>query len=644
MRQTLPRKDIDGLRAVAVLIVMLFHAGMHDFAGGFVGVDVFFVISGYLIIPQLANRIAAGRVDLMDFFARRIRRLVPALVPVLVFAFGAAALLLGRGEFNDFIETLFGAAAYVSNYVLLSQSGYFARASDSTILLHTWSLGVEFQFYILAPFILIAVSRHKAVAVTVVAAASFLFASHLVSQGDDRAFYGILPRFWELAVGGILGLVQSRIPVAPKTGIVLRAFGLVLIAVCSTRYTSSMAFPGPAALVPVAGTVMILAAAPAKRDPVLWLLNSRLMQWIGTRSYSLYLWHWPLIVTATLAFDRPNDVHYISALLLSFLLAELSFRFVETPVRKAPGWRAPRAMAMLTLLPVTAGAAVWGLAFPPARYDALREMLPLANYRVVRDVADGERDEYMATIHSSSAPEGVVSRGIQCSYDDTTDIRRLRRCLSDAGFASPVLVIGDSQGRDVFHALRRAFHDHDFVLLHQSGCAPAEQPKGTGRECFLNLSALLPQVISDLSPSLIVLASSWPTGSPATIGETIDLVDGSGAPILVVGAGPVFRSPVPSQLRAIDLTNEAQWDVMRISALDLRYDIVGINAQLSSMARLRGIPFFDRYSTICDEVSCRAFVPQGRRLMIWDTQHLTIPGILWLGDEMRRSSELKRMF
>lgn len=622
----------------------MFHANFRDFAGGFVGVDVFFVISGYLIIPQLAERIASDDANLADFFGRRIRRLFPALVPVLLYAFIAGALLLGQGEFRSLIDTLLGAATYVSNFVLLSQSGYFARANDSTFLLHTWSLGVEFQFYMLVPFFLLALSRYKTAALFIAAAASFLFATYLVWQGSDRAFYGFLPRFWELAVGGMLGLIQSRVPVAPRVGIILRIFGLSLIGMCATVYTEAMPFPGPAALVPVTGAALILVAAPARRDPVLWLLNSRVMQWVGTRSYSIYLWHWPIIVTVTLVMVKPSDGHYAAVLLLSFLLAELSFRFVEAPVRRKPRWRKMPSMVMLSGLPVAVGAVLWGITAWPNAYETVRTKLPLANYRIIRDFADGERDLYMATVHNSLAPEGVITRGVQCSYDDTADIEVLERCLAAAGYKEPVLVIGDSQGRDVYHALRQAFPARPFLLLHQSGCAPVEQPEGIGRACFRNLSQLLPRLISNLRPSSLVLASSWPVGSPATVTPTIELIRATNTPVAVVGAGPVFRTLVPNQLRAIDVTSQSRWDDIRVSSLDQRYDVVGVNRQLAAVARAIGIPFIDRYAEICDAESCRAFVPKKNRLMIWDNQHLTISGIQWLGNALRDSLDLQRLF
>ncbi len=607
------RHDIDGLRAIAVLVVMFFHAHLTDFRGGFIGVDVFFVISGFLILPQITVQRAAGRFALPGFLARRVRRLVPALVPVLIYALGAATLLLGSGAYRDFLQTLAGAAGYVSNYVLMAQSGYFERTSDTLLLLHTWSLSVEFQFYLIAPLVLLLARGRMVWALVILALASFALAGWLVSHGSPWAFFGILPRFWELALGGLVGIALQRRSLPGWSGPWLRLGGLALILIATHFYRPDMGFPGMAALVPALGTVAVLAA-PTRRDPLLWLLNSRVMQWIGTRSYSLYLWHWPLIVTVTLFAIHPTEGHYVAALLLTFPLAELSYRLVENPVRRGHGWRTTRAMAALTLLPPALMLALWGGL--GAAGDGLRRHLPLEATRHFRNLADTERRAYMQTELGNGA-------GRQCSFDVLPDHAAMRACLLDAP-ANPVLVIGDSHGRDTYQALRRAFPDRPMVLMHQSGCAPADYRASANSHCFAGLSDLMRDTLPDLQPKAVILTSHWPAKALPALPATVDAL--SGTPAAIVNATPVFRADVANLLRQ---AGAAPDDLSaRLSTSQFKADITAINDRLARM----GLPVIDKLSHLCTVAGCSPYTPDAH-LVWWDDQHLSVPAITYLASK-----------
>jgi peptidoglycan/LPS O-acetylase OafA/YrhL len=371
------RPDIDGLRAVAVLPVLLFHAGIAPFGGGFVGVDVFFVISGYLITLLILRETADGRFSYWGFLERRARRLVPAAVVVVAASLAAGWFLLIPDHFTDLGRSVTYFNLLAANHFFLGQAGYFAEAQPAP-LLHTWSLSVEEQFYLvysLALLVLVRFGRGPlATGIGVALLLSLAISVWLVRTGrQDAAFYLTASRFWELLAGAVLALGLLPRP-GPRTALALRLIGLALIVLAVFGYGRTTAFPGLAALPPVMGAAMLIHAGSAGRvDVVHRLLSAPAMVWIGKRSYGLYLWHWPLLVYAgLLAPSRPGWVTW-SVLALSLALAALSYRFVETPVRR--GWTLPRrsrlfaATVAAASLSVIAGVVIDGA-------DGLPERLP----------------------------------------------------------------------------------------------------------------------------------------------------------------------------------------------------------------------------------------------------------------------------
>lgn len=352
------RLDVSGLRAVAVLAVLLFHMGMKDWRGGFVGVDVFFVISGYLILPRLNTLCAEGRFGYFDFMARRVRRLLPAIFPVLLSVAVFGLLFFGDAAFKDLIESIWGASAFVSNIYFAFTRGYFERGAELTPLLHTWSLGVEFQFYLLTPLLFIMTGRFRIAALAALTLFSFAASVYFVDQQSPWAYYGLTSRFWQLGLGGLAGIAepfwQQRLRGLTLVGVMLRGAGLVGVVATALIYTSELPFPGVAALLPTLLACLILIAPRSGRDPTLWLLRSSGMRWIGERSYSIYLWHWPLLLALQSSgmFVRVGDSHRIGAILLTFVLADLSYRYIERPVQNLPSWRGVRRVLVVGLSPV----------------------------------------------------------------------------------------------------------------------------------------------------------------------------------------------------------------------------------------------------------------------------------------------------
>jgi peptidoglycan/LPS O-acetylase OafA/YrhL len=332
------RADIDGLRAIAVVLVLGFHAFPGRVPGGFVGVDVFFVISGYLITGLILRELQQDRFSVARFYARRIRRIFPALAVLLVACLAAAAPLLGPSAYAQLGLHAAAGAAFVANLVLWAQSGYFAAGSDSLPLLHLWSLGVEEQFYLAWPLTLAVLFRRTRrlwVPLALIAAASLALNLYQVRASPDTAFYSPLTRFWELMTGALLAVGAER-RLAPALRAAMSLGGVALVLVAALAFDGSQEFPGWRAVVPVSGTALSIAAGSEA-----WL-NRRLLSlrapvFVGLISYPLYLWHWPalsLLPLLDVAWTQRQELLLkLAALALASLLAWLTYRFVERPVR-----------------------------------------------------------------------------------------------------------------------------------------------------------------------------------------------------------------------------------------------------------------------------------------------------------------------
>jgi peptidoglycan/LPS O-acetylase OafA/YrhL len=332
------RADIDGLRALAVLAVVFFHADVELFSGGFVGVDIFFVISGYLITGIIAGEIRSGQFSLLRFYERRIRRIFPALFTMIACTTVAATFLFMPAELKDYSQSLAAAALSLSNLLFWAESGYFDAPAELKPLLHTWSLAVEEQFYFLLPLLLLLGSRFlkgRVVGLCAATATLSLLVSVWQLRADPSAAFFLLPaRAWELMLGALLalGLVQPvRHPVARE---LLAALGAALILWSVFVYNALTPFPGPAALLPCLGAALIIYAGSGGQTAVGRLLGTPPAVFIGLISYSLYLWHWPVIVFGKYYAIKPLEpVQMAVALALSFCLAVASWRFVERPFR-----------------------------------------------------------------------------------------------------------------------------------------------------------------------------------------------------------------------------------------------------------------------------------------------------------------------
>ncbi|WP_085693798.1 MULTISPECIES: acyltransferase family protein [unclassified Pseudomonas] len=485
------RRDIDGLRAVAVIAVVLFHFGVPGFTGGFVGVDVFFVISGYLITSIIWNQRQAGRFSFVDFWARRARRILPALFAMILVVLAVGWFLLAPKDYEELGRSVRYQVMFVSNLLFMRQDGYFDVASDLKPLLHTWSLAVEEQFYILFPLLLTVLSgrlKHWRLALFGVLLVSFGLSVWAVSHHPEKAFFLLPMRAWELLAGAMLAVApKSAWRLKPMAAQGLSLLGLALILLAVFGYDKATPFPGAAALLPVLGVVALILANGHRRTWVGELLSSRLMVGLGLVSYSWYLWHWPVFVFSRYAsVDEPGAFDTLGLILLTLVLGYLSWKFVETPFRE----RRLLAGRRQILLAGACGVLVIGLAGQSLRWT---DGLPWRLSEQALQYAKGRewRPELMA-----------------CLADDKTPDDKLFCHYGAANGPARTLVWGDSHATaliPVFDDGAKA-HAVSVMLASSPGCVPVQGLEHDARCARFNQRvehALAPPV------SDVVLVARW---------------------------------------------------------------------------------------------------------------------------------------
>ena len=448
------RPDTDGLRAVAVLAVVLFHAFPSALRGGFVGVDIFFVISGYLITGILLADLRAGQFSLGRFYARRVRRIFPALVVVLLATYALGWFSLYGDEYREVGRHIVAGAGFVSNWASWTEAGYFDQAAEAKPLLHLWSLGVEEQFYIAWPLALWAAYRTKRVgwACGFIGLASFITNVMLVSHYPSAAFYWPLTRMWELLAGAALAISAGKVrPVAGRWANALSAGGALLCLDSFALVDAHDAFPGWWALMPVIGAVALIAAG---RDG--WI-NRRVLAhpapvWLGRISYALYLWHWPLLSFAFIVAGRvPSPAVRGALLVLAVALAWLTTVIVERPIRFGPAKRWKLIAPCLLMVGV---AYLGGMTY--ARGGL------------------GFRKGYSPDADVTTAKLGAGHEFVNLKCGVSPDEQRLFPfCATDKRVRSHFAVWGDSKADALYWGLvRKSEPGEGWTLIARPSCAP----------------------------------------------------------------------------------------------------------------------------------------------------------------------------
>jgi peptidoglycan/LPS O-acetylase OafA/YrhL len=500
------RPEIDGLRAVAVLSVILFHAGLSGVPGGYLGVDIFFVISGYLITSIITAEMEAGTFSFVAFYERRARRILPPLFLVVLACVPFALFAMIPRDIVEFSKSLLAVGAFVSNFFFWQQSGYFETDADLKPLLHTWSLGVEEQFYLAFPLLLLLalrLGRRGASALFLaIAIASIAHAQWGSHHAKEATFFLMPGRIWELLMGALIPLVAEglRRPMPRWVPEFLGLLGLVLIAY-AIFVDDRLRYPGFYSLPPTVGALLVIVFS-SRETAAGRLLGSRIPVAIGLISYSAYLWHQPLFVFARLIrFHKPDTFVFLALSAVSLALAALTYKFVERPMRNRKRFGRPRVFVLsaagsICLVSIgLAGVLTGGF---ESEYISRSDIDSQQTYDLIKRNTGGELTQDMGTDND-------------CNYwvprVDAAFRSRFVKCVEKYGPAT--VVLGDSHGMNIYNALFRANYGKFVVAVADPGCRPwdrSEECPYAGFDDFVaNNRTWVKMVIVHFSGSHLIL-------------------------------------------------------------------------------------------------------------------------------------------
>ena len=592
------RTDIDGLRAVSILAVMCFHFGLPAF-GGYVGVDVFFVISGYVITLSLLGDLVAGKFSILAFYERRVRRIFPALIFTFILCWLAAWLLFLPADFVDFSNSLLSSATFVSNIYFWKNSGYFDTSAQLRPLLHTWSLSVEEQFYVFMPIAVYLTHRFLRarwlLAFVPVLLASFALSAFATYTAPTANFFVLPTRAWELLLGALL--VFAHLPAARgRIAEALALCGAALIAFAIVAYSDATPFPGVSALAPCVGAVLLIYAGTHAQTSVGRLLTLPPIVFIGKISYSLYLVHWSIIVfTRHATLREPTDLQIVLIAVASFALATFSWAVIERPFRW-PKKRIPRARLLF------GGAGAMALAALVGATGVLPHGIPGRLSGPVQQ-AQIDPDTWMTGV---------------CFLLDDQDYRAWNadRCRRTSGYGENALLWGDSFAAHYVPGLI-ANADNLTANVFQytaAGCPPVLSYYSYARPNCQKFNAHVLEIIPRYDIKTVVMAARWLDMRQRgldTLAATIASLKAAGVDVWVIGQSTEFLTDVATIAHKNGGTGSTDmWP--------LAFDR-GLNEKVRQAAA--GATFVDPLSHLCSGKEC--LYRSGGHLIYADSAHFS---------------------
>ncbi len=649
------RPDIDGLRALSVVSVVLFHAFPNRVPGGFIGVDIFFVISGYLISGIIFRQLNQGVFSISGFFWRRIVRIFPALLAVILSVIVFGWFVLFSGEYAQLGKHIAASSVFLLNFVLVLESGYFDNLAETKPLLHLWSLAVEEQFYIIWPVILLFMWRLRKFRIWIlvlIAVLSMMTNLVLVSRYPTEMFFWPVARFWEFIAGGLLawsffvqGGIHSNQPSTNKLGdsavlfqkvfggfswilgVVLCLIGISLLVVGIFALHGELRYPGIWACIPVLGAVMVIGAGSDNRLSRLLLMNP-VAVWLGLISYPLYLWHWPLFSFLRIVNgETPAWYLTVAAIFASILLAWLTYKYIETPIRR----RGRSRTTVMILLIAMAGFGFGG--FVIKLHDGVPDRSTVSFYQInmnelsrTRSV-DSECNEYL----------NIVSRIFDYCRIENSESKNM------------IAVIGDSHAHAAFDGISKGLKNVGFgtILLANSSCPPfLGSPWGQNEVERMNCSNRIEQILSSAvsvqNLDTVIMFSRGPvywTGIELSLDKrvapsldidsyfdglqrTVDFFGSRGIDVVYVTENPELDTNSSDCLgRPLELKERTDCR-LRISSVNERQ-----KEYLQGLSRIQSMDVISSLSAFCDPENgmCSPFDANGR-LLYADADHISVSG------------------
>jgi peptidoglycan/LPS O-acetylase OafA/YrhL len=612
------RADVDGLRALAIIAVMLFHTGSPWMPGGYLGVDMFFVISGFLITRILRARSLANWRSLGWFYERRIRRIFPALLLVLAASAGAAWVLLAPPDIMRFARSLVATALFSFNIKAISERGYFSPQGQDDPLLHTWSLSVEEQFYLLFPLMLVLArdwTRTKYMLLcTALMAVSLLSAIWLGMYSPNAAFYFGVPRAWELLLGSLLAVVGVRAAGSPWLAQVSGLAGLAMVAFSLvTEPTGSFATID--AVPACVGTALVIWSGSQRGTIARAALSWRPLVLVGLLSYSLYLWHWPLIVfyRASVPFERLPIAGLMAG---TFLLAALSWRFVEQPSRLAC---LPRRRVLGLAVAAVIACLLVGAALGLSRggdWRASQRARSLYSF-----------DNYPAGAAARDGSCFLSPRHVSLQYFDAG------RCLPAANGKPRYLLVGDSHAAHLWAGLAQAFPDATVQQATASACAPLLGFGSTQCQAFMD--EILGRVVPATRPEAVVLSARWDGHSMGALRRTIAALLPHTRSVIVIGPIVEYRMALPRVLALAGQRGDPS--LVARARVDSGAEL---DASMALALHDSGATYLSAYRALCLTASgtgsgCTTTTGANETPVQFDYGHLTIEGAVLVAQRLR---------
>ena len=616
------RPEIDGLRCVAVLAVLASHFKIDFLEGGYIGVDMFFVISGFLIASIIFNQLETSLFSFKEFYVRRILRIMPALFTTVLLTVFFSFFIFMPDELLEIGYSGLASIFSLANIYFWQNMGYFDGASIEKPFLHTWSLSVEEQFYLFFPFALYILYRFVKPAfkftLFFVAAVSFSIAVWGAYEQPGATFFLPVTRAWELLLGALLVFY----PVAKQLNKYADFFiyaGFMSILFSLLAYEESTIFPGLNALLPTLGTALIIAFGKETNNQVTRLLKTRLFLWVGKISYSLYLLHWPVLVLSQYYLMRPLDlVEKIATFGLTITAALLMQKYIEEPFRKADVKNRKRNLIITAIL----------FTFSTAFL-----------FMIVNNKGFPYRFEHLnITAHSKPKTEENFKRCFHQLEDTKYKEFYLNHCNINNGTGQKVLLVGDSYARHYAFALNSELDKTKYALyqLTASSCPILNEFKVEKKGCgdFVNKAS---DMITRLSPDIIIMSANWwsysrDAGLLQAIKNNIEKYQKEGAEVIFMGVSPVYPSQVP-YIAMRQQSTKIENNYTYFNQFDELLD-----EQLKQAVQGAGAEYFSSFDLLCEKNICKYGDEKG--LYHVDHGHLSNAGSLILIKEMKIQTEL----